>query len=69
MINDTRAGFSKLKSKSEDIMLSIMVWFAGVTNSGMIEKWVNAYTEKRIAQMRKEIIKLNWRESELEKKM
>ena len=69
MINDTRAGFSKLKSKSEDIMLSIMVWLAGVTHSGRVKKWLSEYTEKRIAQMRKEMIKLNWRKSGLEKKI
>ncbi len=69
IMNNIRAGFSKIKSKAEDIMLAFMLWLAGVTHSGRVKKWVSEYTEKRIAQMRREIIKLNWRKSGLEKKI
>lgn len=63
-----KAGFCRVRSKAEDILLSVMVRLAGVTHSKRLESWIDSYTERRIAEMQKELIKLNWRKSQLEKK-
>ena len=63
-----KAGFCRVRSKAEDILLSVVVRLAGVTRSKRLESWIDSYTEKRIAEMQKELIKLNWRKSQLDKK-
>lgn len=63
-----QAGFCRIRSKTEGIILSVMVRLAGVTHSKRMESWIDGYTERRIAEMQKELIKLNWRKSQLEKK-
>ena len=68
-MKNIRAGFNKMKSKAEDVMLAFMLWLAKVTHSSKIEQWLSDYTEKRIREMQKEIIKLNWKKSGLEKKI
>ena len=61
--------FSRIGSRIENIFLSVALWLANILHSDKVDRWIEAYTEKRMQELHREIIKHRWDKVALEKSL
>ena len=59
--------FKKIKSKAEDIFISVVAFIAKYTKSKRLNNWLSKYTQKRIAQIKQEMSKTLWNKQALDR--
>ena len=57
----------KVKSKLEDIFLSVLLWFVNFSKSEKLSAWIQRYTEKKMQRLQQEIIRMKWDKVTLDK--
>lgn len=57
--------FQKIKSKSEDIFLTLALYLVKLTKSKKLSNWMQSYTKKKIPKMQLEIVRMNWNKNTL----
>lgn len=56
----------KFKSKTEDILFSVIEWIPERLLPSWLMKWMNRYIDKRMAELQREQVKINWDKTYLE---
>ena len=49
--------FSRIGSRIEDIFLSVALWLANILHSDKLNDWIESYTEKRMQNLQRQIIR------------
>lgn len=63
----TKEFFQKLRNKSEDMMFSIIQKLPDKFIPSFVISWMGRYTDKRINELQRSIIKDRWKQVSLEK--
>lgn len=50
----------QVRSKSEDVFLSGIMFLAKISKSEKLSRWIERYTEKKMQQLQQEIIRQRW---------
>lgn len=50
----------QVRSKSEDVFLSGVMFLAKISKSEKLSRWIERYTEKKMQQLQQEIIRQRW---------
>lgn len=65
--NKIQTILKNIKSKSEDIFLSVLLLLARFSQSEKLAALIKRYTEKKTQQLQQEIIRLKWDKFTLDK--
>lgn len=61
-----REFIKKIKSKTEDILFSVIERIPERLLPSWLMKWMNRYIDKRMAELQREQVKINWDKTYLE---
>lgn len=57
----------QVRSKSEDVFLSGIMFLAKISKSEKLSRWIERYTKKKMQQLQQEIIRQRWHKETLKK--